>query len=236
MKLKVMLVLTALLVSFILAGGGTKTVEKGTYIINIGGKDVGYNTYILTKGKEKGYESRAQTVLNLPQGKVVLTTDLKLSEKLTPIHYQLKATLPGQKQSIETTIKENKAKLLINVGGKIKKTTTKLTPPCYIMDSSMVDHWCYFTKRLDPNSVKEQKINIFVPRSAAVTDLVLKKKKEKEIKIGGKSYKAVVMEGVLASKVKVTLYIEPKEMKLLKMVIPEQNFSAELSSRVKPIK
>ncbi|MCD6450980.1 MAG: hypothetical protein J7L64_01260 [Acidobacteria bacterium] len=233
MKLKVMFALTILLASFALAGG-TKAVERGTYILNLGGRDVGHNTYTLEKGK-KGYKSRAQTVLNLPQGRVVLTTDLELSEELTPIYYQLKATLPGQVQSIETTIKGDKAKSVIDVGGTIRKTSTKPTLPCYILDNNMIDHWCYLVKKLDLSSAKEQTINLFVPQAALTTNLTLKKKKEEEIKIGGKSYKAVVMEGILASKIGLTLYIEPKEMKLLKVVIPEQNFSAELSSRVKPI-
>lgn len=206
-----------------------KEGKKVTFKLFLFGKEVGYNTYVVSKKDAEGYLIRSKTLLKVTPEMTLYESSL-LSEQLTPKRYNLDLFAGDLHQGIRAEFGEGKARLKFSLPGK-KEVELKIQDNFAILDNNLINHWDLLVKRYDYQKGGKQVYPIIVPQVAQSLSLLLKEIDTEELEIEGQKRQAIHLSGSLGN-IKMELWVERASHDLLKLLIPSQNFEAVRSSEV----
>jgi len=218
--------------AFFTAHASLKEGQKVTFKLFLFGKEIGYNTYVVSKKDAEGYHIRSKTLLKVTPEMTFYESSL-LSERLIPKRYDLNVFVGNLHQWIRAQFEKGKVALKFNLPGKKeeKEVELKIERDIAVLDNNVINHWDLLAKRYDYQKGGKQVYSVVVPQVAQSLSLSLEEVGTEEVQINGQKRLAVHLSGSLAD-IKAELWVDRDSHDLLKLAIPSQNFKAVWSSKI----
>ncbi|MFI5173459.1 MAG: hypothetical protein ACHQKY_01275 [Terriglobia bacterium] len=197
-------------------------IEKGTFNIYVDAEQKGTEEFDLEPvGNQFVAKGKIHLTITRDENPVqyFIETELVLKPDYDPVRYSMAQKFDGNTSSIIMTFQANKATADFKTGSGTETRDYQLTPGVALLDDNVFHHYALLARRYNYDKGGLQEFSAFIPQESIGGILHIIYKGDETIDVGGKG---VPVQHLLVdtNDLKLDLYVEGKEHRMVKMEVP----------------
>jgi hypothetical protein len=207
------------------AGPQLGGIERGTFNIYVDAEQKGTEEFdIEPAGNQFVAKGRIHLTIKRDEKPVqyFIESELVLKPNYDPVRYSMVQKFEENTSSIQMTFQEKKATTEFKTGSGAETRDYELTPGVALLDDNVFHHYALLARRYNYDKGGLQEFSAFIPQESVGGILRILYKGDVKMEVEGKTRTAQHLL-VDTNDLKLDLYVEGNEHRLVKMEVPSSN-------------